>query len=192
MAKLYFKYGAMNCGKSIDICKTAHVYEKLKKKVVVFTSAIDDRFGKDVVTSRIGISWPARSISNTDNVYEIVSSYGAIPDIILVDEIQFFTKKHIEEFSDIVDCLNIPVICYGLRSCFKMQGFESSLYLLTIADNIEELKTMCSCGKKATVNARFLDGVIQTNGEQIMVGDLEYKSLCRKCYKTLVATKNNN
>ena len=130
---------------------------------------------------------PALSISNTDNVFYIVESLSIKPDCILVDEVQFFNKEQIYQLSDIVDKLDIPVICYGLRSDFKLHPFEGSSVLMCIADNIEEVKTICSCcgKKKAIVNCRIdQNGKIINEGEQVMIGGNErYKPLCRTCYK---------
>jgi len=180
MAKLYFRYGAMGSGKTIDLLKVAHNYEERGQKILIFTSNIDDRYGKGKVKSRIGIEKDAIIIKEDDNILDMVSN-----DIncILIDEVQFLTKKQIFQISDIVDFLNIPVICYGLRSDFKLEPFESSKYLMVLADEIQEIPTICWCGKKANVNSRIVNGKISIEGEQVLIGDTNYVSLCRKHFK---------
>ena len=181
MAKLFFRYGAMSCGKSLDLIRVSFNYEENNKKVLIFTSAKDDRYGKNIVKSRTGLSKPAISISDNMNIFEYVKNN--IVDCVLVDEVQFLTKEHIIQLSDIVDFLNIPVIAYGLRSDFIINGFEGSNQLLVMADKIEELKTLCWCGKKATINARLVNNEITTDGDQILIGDINYVPLCRKHFK---------
>lgn len=188
MAKLYFRYGAMGSGKSIDLLKVAYNYEERGKKVLVFTASIDDRIGEcGKVWTRIGLSKEAEIFSEDKNLFDIVKNYSFKPDCILVDEAQFLSKKNVEELSDIVDELNIPVICYGLRADFRQNFFEGSKALMEIADKIEEIKTICECGAKATVNMRIVDGKPTIKGEQILIGGNEsYKSVCRKCYKKYI------
>ena len=178
----------MNAGKSIDLLRCNYNYIENNKKTMCLTSYKDDRYGKDKITSRIGISTDAISIHDNTNIFELVKSSENI-SCVFVDEVQFLTKEHIFQLSDIVDYLNIPVICYGLRGDFTNQPFDGSKYLMAIADNIEEIKTICNhCQtKKAIVNARFKEGKIVTEGEQIMIGGNEtYIPLCRKCYKKLI------
>lgn len=190
MAKLYFRYSTMNAGKSLDLLKVAHNYEELNKDVIILTSALDDRYGKNKVASRIGIKRDAVCIKPEDNLYHKVTTIVGLNDIdvsnigcILIDEVQFFTKKQIYDLSIIVDELKIPVICYGLRSDFKHEPFEGSMYLMAIADEIEEMKTICWCGKKATCNARLIDGKVIKDGDQVQIGGNEsYIALCRKHY----------
>jgi len=193
MAKLFFRYGTMGSGKSLDLLKVAYNYEENGMGVLILTSKIDDRYGSDIVKSRTGISKEAIGIGEDDNIYEIIDYKRTIMtdrvDCILVDEVQFFKKKHIHQLVKIVDSLNIPVICYGLRSDFRLEPFESSKHLMAIADELEELKTICSeCGKKkANVNARFNEeGKIVTQGEKIEIGGNDkYRPLCRKCFSVL-------
>jgi len=187
MAKLYFRYSSMNAGKTLQLLSTAHNYEENNEKILIFTSALDTRYNKGVVKSRVGISKDAITIDDNFNIYDYVEPLIEIKAI-LVDEAQFLNKDHIFQLSDIVDILNIPVICYGLRSDYKMRPFEGSKHLMTIADSIEEIKTICSeCKtKKAIVNARFENGKIITKGEQIKIGGNEsYKPLCRICFKKM-------
>jgi len=178
----------MNAGKSLDLLKTCFNYEERGQSVLLLTSATDDRYGKNVIKSRVGIQREAISVDENTNIVDLLDtvireSENGI-DCVLCDEIQFFKKEHIHQLTEIVDFEDIPVICYGLRSDYKLEPFEGSLHLMAIADEIEELKTICWCGKKATVNARLVDGKIVTSGEQIVIGGNEsYTSLCRKHFK---------
>lgn len=184
MAKLYFRYGAMGSGKSIDLLKVAYNYEERGGKVYLLTAGIDDRYSKSKITTRIGIQKDANVFDENVNIYENIKKLENKPDCILVDEAQFLTKKNVEQLSDVVDFLDIPVICYGLRTDFKAELFEGSKALLSIADKIEEIKTICECGKKATYNMRVIDDIPTVKGNQILIGGNEvYVSVCRKCYK---------
>lgn len=187
MAKLYFRYSSMGAGKSLQLLTTAYNYEENNEKILIFTSARDNRYGDSIVKSRVGLSKDAISINEEFNIYEYVKPISGIKAV-LVDEVQFLNKKQIFELSDIVDVLDIPVIAYGIRSDFKLEAFEGSKYLMTIADSIEEIKTICShCkSKKAIVNARFENGKLVQKGEQVKIGGNEsYRPLCRKCFKKL-------
>jgi len=187
MAKLFFRYSTMNAGKSIDLLRCNHNYIENDKKTLCFTSSKDNRYGEGKITSRIGLSIPAILIFDNTNIYDIVKTETGI-SCIFIDESQFLTKEQVFQLSDIVDELNIPVICYGLRSDFVMNPFEGSKYLMTISDNIEEIKTICfECKtKKAIINARITEGKIAIVGSQVMIGGNDtYKPLCRKCYKKL-------
>lgn len=187
MAKLYFRYGAMGSGKTIDLLKVAYNYEERGQSVKIFTSSLDNRYGVGKITTRVGLQREAIIIDKEFDIYEYVKKLDKKPDCILIDEANFLTKKNVQELSDIVDFLNIPVICYGLRSDFKMNFFEGSLALMERADKIEEIKTICECGAKATVNMRFVDGKAVVDGEQVLIGGNEsYKSVCRKCYKKYI------
>jgi thymidine kinase len=190
MAKLFFRYSTMNAGKSVEIIRIKYNYNEYGDNVVCLTSAKDNRYGVGKITSRIGISTEAIAISDETNIFDLIFQLKEEENIscILIDEVQFFKKHHIFELSDIVDRLDIPIIAYGLRSDFSLEPFEGSSYLMTIADNIEEIKTICySCkSKKAIVNARFDENdKLLTKGEQVQIGGNEaYKPLCRRCYKT--------
>ena len=186
MAKLYFRYSCMGAGKSIDLLKVAFNYEERDYKVMLITAEIDDRYEKGKITTRIGLSKDAYMFNNDTNLFNLCQSLDYVPACILVDEAQFLNRNHVDQLSDLVDYLDIPVICYGLRSDFRNELFEGSKALLSIADKIEELKTICECGKKATCNMRVLNGKVVTSGNQVFIGDLEYKSVCRKCYKERV------
>jgi len=182
----------MNAGKSIDLIRTNHNYIENNKKTICFTSSKDNRYGKDKITSRIGLSIDAVSIYDETNLYNYVKNLTDI-SCVFVDESQFLSKRHVFQLSDIVDNLNIPVICYGLRSDFMLEPFEGSKYLMTLSDIVEEIKTICfECKiKKAIVNARILNGKIVTEGEQVQIGGNDiYKPLCRKCYKKIIDSEN--
>ena len=172
----------MGAGKSLDLIKTCYNYEERGKKVIIFTSIEDDRYGENVVKSRTGLQKDAIVVNNKFDMYNHIEKLSVKPDCVLVDEIQFFTKEQIYQLTDIVDKLNIPVIGYGLRSDFKLKPFEGSSYMLILADLIEELRTLCyKCDKKAILNIRYQNDKIITDGEQIQIGGNEtYRSLCRK------------
>jgi len=188
MSKLYFKYSTMNAGKSIDLIRTNHNYIENDKQTICFTSSKDNRYDIGKITTRIGLSIDAIPLDDNTNIFEIVLSEKNI-SCVFVDEVQFLNKEQIFQLSDIVDILDIPVMCYGLRSDFKLESFKGSEILLSIADNIEEIKTICTVckKKKAIVNVRINDkNEIIKNGEQIMIGGNDkYKPMCRKCYKEI-------
>ena len=191
MAKLYFRYSTMNAGKSLDLCRINHNYIENGKKTLCLTASVDDRYGKNKITSRIGISIDAISVSRETNIFDLIKETEDI-SCVLIDEIQFFTKKHIQQITDVVDILNIPVICYGLRSSYTLDIFDGSAYLMSICDEIQEIKTICShCkNKKAIINARFENDKIVLEGNQVIIGgNNEYKPLCRKCYKNYIEIK---
>jgi len=192
MAKLYFRYSAMDAGKTLDLLKVAFNYKDRGQHTLIITSHIDKRAGVNKVKSRIGLDKDALSVSLSDNLFDIVSPLHAQQKIacILIDEIHFFSSAQIDQISDIVDILNIPVICYGLRSDYCGRYFESSAQLLAIADTIEELKTICFCGRKATFNMLIRDGVAVKTGNSIVVDDeslkqtnTRYTSVCRIHFK---------
>ena len=185
MAKLYFRYGAMGSGKSIDLLKVAYNYKERGQNILILTSSLDNRFGNNKIASRIGVSIDAICVDYNTNILELFRNENNKKkiDCVLVDESQFLKKNQILQLSDICDLENVPVIAYGLRSDFKMCTFEGSEALLSISDIIEEVKTICWCGKKAITNARICDGKITTDGEQIFVGNINYISLCRKHFK---------
>ena len=184
MAKLYFRYSTMGAGKSLDLLKTAHNYEERNKKVLLLTSDLDNRFGKKKIASRIGISRDANTFNNKSNLYEMVVSNGEKLSCILIDEAQFLTKEQVWQLTDIVDYLGINVIVYGLRSDYLGEPFEGSIYLMTLADKIEELKTICEFGDKASINMRLLNGEPVFEGEQVQIGGNEsYLPVCRKHFK---------
>jgi thymidine kinase len=184
VAQLYFRYGAMNASKSIQLLTVAHNYEQSGKKVTVFTPAIDDRYGVGKVASRVGISRTATPIYSDTDLYKNISEDEQKPHCILIDEGQFLHANHVVQLTKIVDSLNIPVIVYGLLKDFKNQLFEGSQHLLCEAYKIEEIKTVCVyCNKKATHIVKFKDGLPVYAGESIEIGGEEtYRSVCRKHY----------
>ncbi|RHH71466.1 MULTISPECIES: thymidine kinase [Vagococcus] len=184
MAQLFFKYGAMNSGKTIEILKVAHNYEEQNKPVVLMTSGLDTRDEIGIVSSRIGLRREAIPIFHDTNIYDTVSEMANKPYCILVDESQFLEQAHVVQFARIVDELDIPVMAFGLKNDFKNELFEGSKYLLLYADKIEELKTICwFCHKKATMNLRMDNNKPVYTGEQIQIGGNEaYYPVCRKHY----------
>tara|TARA_R110000868_G_scaffold287994_3_gene548346 strand:- start:1384 stop:1983 length:600 start_codon:yes stop_codon:yes gene_type:complete len=196
MGKLYFRYSTMGAGKSLDLLKTAHNYEERNKKVFLLTSELDNRFGKKKITSRVGISRESNTFSKKTNIYEeVMLDYtvtGGKPSCILVDESQFLTKEQVWQLTDIVDDLDIDVITYGLRSDYKAEPFEGSTYLMSLADEIEELKTICEFGSKASMNMRLLNNKPVFKGEQVQIGGNEsYLPVCRKYFKKQMRDINN-
>ncbi|WP_026672785.1 thymidine kinase [Alkalihalobacterium bogoriense] len=184
MAQLFFKYGAMNSGKSIEILKVAHNYEEQNKRVVILTSALDNRDEVGYVSSRIGLRREAVPIYEHTNIFTLLEKEENKPACVLVDECQFLKKEHIIQLAAIVDQLNIPVMGFGLKNDFQNELFEGSKYMLLYADKIEEMKTICwFCERKAIMALRIKDGKPIYTGEQIVIGGNEsYYPVCRKCY----------
>ncbi|MEG0292500.1 MAG: thymidine kinase [Anaerovoracaceae bacterium] len=185
MAQLYYKYSTMNAGKSIELIKVAYNYEEKGKRVLVLTPKVDDRYGEGVITSRVGLQRSAVAIAEETNILEIFIRENEKHkiDCVLIDECQFLKKHHVQELVEIVDSLEVPVMGYGLKNDFRNELFEGSYYMLVYADKIEEIKTICWCGRKATMVARLVDGKFVKEGEQIVVGGNDmYVSLCRKHY----------
>lgn len=184
MAQLFFKYGAMNSGKSIEILKVAHNYKEQNKAVVLMTSALDTRSGVGNVSSRIGLEEQAIPIFEETNISETIKNLTVQPYCILIDESQFLQKHHIIELTKIVDELAIPVMAFGLKNDFRNELFEGSKYLLLYADKIEEMKTICwFCHKKATMNLHYIDGQPVYEGDQVQIGGNEaYYPVCRQHY----------
>ncbi|ARJ43520.1 thymidine kinase [Pantoea alhagi] len=187
MAQLYFYYSAMNAGKSTALLQSSYNYQERGMRTLVWTAEIDDRFGSGKVSSRIGLSSPAKLFNNqTLLMHEITEEYEKKPiHCILVDECQFLTREQVRELSDVVDYLDIPVLCYGLRTDFRGELFSGSQYLLAWADKLIELKTICHCGRKAGMVLRLdSEGKPYAEGEQVVIGGNErYVSVCRKHYK---------
>lgn len=186
MAQMYFKYGAMKSGKSNQIIMTLFNYESQNKGCLVFSSSVDTRSGYKEIESRMGKTVPCEYINDDvfDNVLKVVNNPEQEVYAVLVDEAQFLTRQDVENLTRIVDELNIPVICYGLKTDFQNKLFTGSKAMLELADKIEELKTICFyCNKKATMNMRFKGGEPVIEGESIQVGDEEYEPVCRRCYR---------
>ncbi|ASG68255.1 thymidine kinase [Francisella halioticida] len=192
MAKLYFRYSSMDAGKTLDLLKVAYNYEDRGRKSLILTSAVDKRAGLNKVKSRIGIDQDAYSLTDRDNIYNFVQKYNqqTSVDCVLIDEIHFLKSDQVWQLSEIVDDLNIPVICYGLRTNYLGQPFETAALLLAIADTLEEVKTICHCGKKASFNMMVQNGQAIKEGDPIVVDDvslkemdIKYVSVCRKHWK---------
>lgn len=185
VAQLYYRYSTMNAGKSIELIKVAYNYEERGKRVLTLVPSVDDRYGAGVVTSRIGIQREAVMVADDTNILELFLSENAKKkvDCVLVDECQFLKKHHVQELVEVVDSCDVPVLAYGLKNDFRNELFEGSYYMLVYADKIEEIKTICWCGRKATMVARVVDGKFVKQGEQVVVGGNDmYVSLCRKHY----------
>ncbi|MDI9493493.1 MAG: thymidine kinase [Bacillota bacterium] len=185
MAQLYYRYSTMNAGKSIELIKVAYNYEERGKRVLVLVPSVDDRFGKGMVCSRIGLKREAIMVNDNTNLLKLFMEENAKKkiDCVLVDECQFLKKHHVQELVEIVDSYETPVLAYGLKNDFRNELFEGSYYMLVYADKIEEIKTICWCGRKATMVARIVDGKFVKTGEQILIGGNDmYVSLCRKHY----------
>ena len=182
MAKLYFRYGAMNCGKTSALLQVAHNYEEQGMKVVVLKSKIDKK-GNDTVVSRIGISRKVDILLSLEDTVKDKIDLDRI-DCILVDEAQFMTPNQIKELWAISKLKDIPVICYGLKTNFKGELFEGSKAVIELADELEELVTICKCGKKARFNARIENGEYVSEGNVVAIDgiDAKYEPLCGKCY----------
>lgn len=188
MSKLYFRYGAMNCGKSTALMQVMHNYHERGMQAIIIKPYTDTK-GGDQVVSRLGLSKTADLLIKSDeNVIEAVDNWiskNGPTQCILVDEVQFLKAEQIDQLFEIAVTGNVPVICYGLRTDFLMKGFEGSQRLLLLAHSLEELKTICRCGRKAILNARKIDGEFVFEGEQIVIdgeNQVEYESLCANCY----------
>lgn len=185
MAQLFYKYSTMNAGKSIELIKVAYNYEERGKRVLCFTPSVDKRSGVGVISSRVGLQREAIPIEDDTNLLKIFLRENKKYPIscVLVDECQFIKKHHVLELVEIVDSCDVPVMAYGLKNDFRNELFEGSYNLLVYADKIEEIKTICWCGRKAIMVARVIDGKFVKEGEQIVVGGMDmYVPLCRKHY----------
>ena len=194
MAKLYFKYGAMGSSKTAQALITKFNYEERGMKVWLIKPSVDERDGVFTVKSRIGLTAEGTAISETCNIYEEMKNRPEHADVIIADEAQFFSREQIDELRDIVDELNVPVLCFGLRPDFLTHVFPGSGRLLEIADEFSEIKTMCECGRKATVNARIDgNGKIVTDGAQIFLGGNDsYVAMCYSCWKKKIKEQNKS
>ena len=185
MSKLYFRYGAMNCGKSTLLMQVAHNYEENNKKVIVIKSEIDTK-GGNYLESRLGAKRKVDILINEKESFQNYIKYFKKTDCILVDEAQFLTSKQVEELWKATKKYDIPVIRYGLKTDFQSHLFEGSKRLLELADVIEELITICSCGKRAKFNARYVDGKFALEGNEVVIDgscdNVVYRPLCGKCY----------
>lgn len=187
MSKLYFRYGAMGSGKSTALLQVAYNYNEKGMYVILMKPQIDTK-AENKISSRIGIERAVDILIPRDSgIIELIPDTKK-PHAIIVDESQFLTSDQVDELYFISKIYNIPVLCYGLRCDFQMKGFEGSTRLLEIADDIEEMKTICKCGNKATQNIRLVNGEPTFEGEQIVIDDhtkVEYKGVCGNCYLQL-------
>ena len=197
MAKLYFRYGAMGCGKTRDIIKVWYNYKEKNKNAIIIKPGTDTK-GNDKIVSRDTSELKTDYIiKNDDNIYDIIAKHITKYDLdcILVDEAQFLERHHIEELTDVCDVLNITVMCYGLRADFQDNLFPGSAALFAYADVIEEMKTICECMDGATRNVRFVNNIPVFEGEQVAIdgeGKTTYQSMCRSCRKKLVKKMNKD
>ena len=193
MAKLYFRYGAMNCGKTTALLQTAHNYSESGQKAIIIKPAVDTKM-KACVTSRLGIKREVDLLVNEElDLFDYFKNYNSKLDCILVDEVQFLTVPQIEQLYRVAVVQNIPVICYGLRTDFRMDGFPASSRLLELAHSITEMKNVCSCGKKATCNLRMVNGTPIFKGNQVEIDDsdfISYKAVCSECFERLKSSSN--
>ena len=191
MAKLYFKYGVMGSSKSAQALITKFNYEELGMTVWLIKPSIDTRDGADVVKSRIGLSATARIITPEEDIIAAYREAGK-HDVIIADEAQFFTPAQIDQLRTLVDEDDLPVLCFGLRTDFLTHFFPGAQRLMELADSLTEIKTVCACGRKATVNARIDEnGRITTEGSQVLLGGNDrYVAMCHKCWKERIKQQN--
>lgn len=181
MAKLYFRYGTMDSAKTLNLLAVAHNYRKQGKRVLLFKPALDDRFGDRSIASRSGLRADADRLLEADTVLSMEELRGL--DCILVDEAQFLSPAVVDQLRMLTLRLDLPVICYGLRTDFQTRGFPGALRLMELADSIEEVKVTCQhCGSKAVFNMRTAGGEAVIEGEQIALGDEEYLPVCWRHY----------
>ncbi len=189
MAKLYFRYAAMNAGKSTALLQAAYNYEERRMAVVLLTAELDTRGGVGLIASRLGLSREAITFNAGHSMAERIAhaqqaKWAAKLSCVLIDEAQFLTPIQVQELHRWAHAYDTPVMCYGLRSDFLGNAFAGSATLLVLADDIEEMKTICECGKKASMNARFNDdGDRVREGEQVLIGgNTRYRGLCPDCF----------
>ena len=184
MAKLYFKYGAMGSSKTAQALITKYNYEENDMKVWLIKPSADTRDGAEILRSRIGLQAAVEVMVPGRDIYDAYAKeHDGACHAVIVDECQFMTEEQIDQLRAIVDDFNVPVMCFGLRTDFQTKLFPGSLRLMEIADTIQEIKTICDCGAKATVNARISDGYIVTEGAQVFLGGNDaYIAMCHKCY----------
>jgi len=191
MSKVYFYYSAMNAGKSTVLLQASYNYQERGMRTVLFAPVVDQRAGIGRIASRIGLEADANPFTTTDDLFKNVAAEHTKSPLacVLVDEAQFLTRAQVEQLCRVADDLKVPVLCYGLRTDFQAQLFEGSAALLGLADDLIELKTICHCGRKATMNLRVgPDGKGLREGEQIEIGGNErYVSMCRECYNKALA-----
>ena len=187
MAQMYFYYSAMNAGKSTTLLQSSFNYQERGMTPVIFTAALDDRYGIGKVSSRIGLQSEAQLFKNDTNMFDAIKKLNEEEKrhCVLIDECQFLSKEQVYQLTEVVDKLHIPVLCYGLRTDFLGELFEGSRYLLSWADKLVGLKTICHCGRKANMVIRTDEhGVAIAEGDQVAIGGNDkYVSVCRLHYK---------
>lgn len=191
MAKLYFKYGAMGSSKTAQALITKFNYEERGMKVWIAKPSIDNRDGENIIQSRIGLKTEAYVISSQENIFRTFQLLKQRYDVVIIDEAQFLSEEQVNQLGNIVMQLKVPVMCFGLKTDFQTKMFPGSKRLFEIAESISEIKTICKCGKKATVNAR-IDGYgnIVTEGEQVEIGGNDkYVAMCYRCYCDAIREK---
>ena len=191
MAKLYFKYGAMGSSKTANALITRFNYQERNMKVWLIKPSIDDRDGANIIRSRIGLEASADIMTPDTDIFSLFEESHRDCDVIITDECQFFTPEQIDQLRKIVDVYNLPVMCFGLRTDFLTHLFPGSRRLFEVADSITEIKTICSCGAKATVNARIdAKGYVVTEGDQVMLGGNDcYVAMCHSCWRDAIQRK---
>ncbi len=184
MAKLYFKFGAMGCSKTAQALITKFNYEERGMKVLLLKPAVDNRDGETITKSRIGLQAQALAVRDDEDLYALYKRTYSACNVVIVDECQFLTPEQVDELGQIVIDFDVPVLCFGLATDFTTHMFPGSKRLFEIAESISEIKSVCKCGAKATVNARMDDhGNIVFKGEQVCLGGNDrYVAMCRKCW----------
>lgn len=191
MSKLYFRYAAMNAGKSTQVLQIAHNYESNNRRVQLWTALIDDRFGAGFVTSRLGAQRPALCYDRDTDFKAVVRAFaleaGEHVGALLVDEAQFLTEQQVKTLHLSAHQFNVPVMCFGLRTDYRGDPFAGAAMLLSLADEIEEIRNTCACGSKATMNIRTdVDGNRLRDGPKVMIGDGRYRQVCSDCFHDVV------
>ena len=183
MAKLFFRYSAMNAGKSTALLQIAYNYEEQGQRILLYTAAIDDRSGAGCIASRLGLQRQARVFDANTDFFAMLNAEVDLA-CVLIDEAQFLSGEQARQLHRLANVRNLPVICFGLRSDFQGNAFPGSAQLLTLADDIEEIKTICACGRKATMNIRMDDNGRRVHaGEQVEIGgNNRYQQVCARCF----------
>ena len=191
MAKLYFKYGAMGSSKTAQALITKFNYEERGMRVWLIKPATDNRDGDNIIKSRVGLEAECLAIGKTDDILELYESESGCANVVIADECQFFTPEQIDMLRELVNARGVPVLCFGLRTDFLTRLFPGSRRLFEVADEITEIKTMCECGRKATVTARIdKTGGIVTEGRQVILGGNDrYIAMCHKCWRDRIKSE---
>jgi thymidine kinase len=188
MSKLHFRFGAMESAKSAHLLLIEHNYMSKGGRCLLLTAAVDTRYGEGLIASRVGLSKPARTFTPETNLFDVVYAYReSVSDeelgAVLIDEAQFLKGEQVQDLHRAVHTLNVPVICFGLRTDFQGNPFEGSAMLLSLAEDLEELKNVCACKSKATMNMRVdAQGNRVRSGPQVLIGDATYRPVCGACF----------